>query len=135
KDVLYMKKGRAITVNNEEKETVGIIEKEDIAGCEKGHVFSFTANDGAKIVMGIKKRGIKDFLVAKYVVKMAEETYMLKDKVGNNLLYFCVEGNIEGENIRDEEKWSREIEVKMSKTDIDSIKTSTDHTYTIRIIS
>lgn len=121
-----MKKGRALTVDNEEKETVGIIEKEDIAGCEKGHVFSFTANDGAKIVMGIKKRGIKDFLVAKYVVKMAEETYMLKDKVGNNLLYFCVEGNIEGENIRVEENWSREIEVKVSKTHIATIKPSND---------
>src|SRR5699024_7981558 len=126
KDVLDMAKESALTVDNKEKETDGISEKEDIAGREKGHVYSITTNDGAKIIMRIKTRGIKDIFVDKYVVKIAEETYMLKDKVGNNLLYFCVEGNIEGENIRVEENWSREIEVKVSKTHIATIKPSND---------
>lgn len=122
KDVLYMKKGKVLTVENEEKESIGFIEKADIPECEKGHVFSFTANDGATVVMGIKKRGIKNFLVATYVIRAEEKSYTLKDKAGNSLLYFCVQGDIDGRNIRFEENWSKEIEVKIDQTHRATIK-------------
>lgn len=117
-----MKKGRTLTVENEEKESIGVIKKADISGCEKGHVFSFTANDGTPVVMGIKKRSIKNLLVATYVIRTERNTYTLKDKAGNSLLYFCVEGEIDGKNIRIEENWSKEIEVKVDQTHIATIK-------------
>lgn len=121
-DVLYMKKGKTLTVEDEEKERIGIIEKADITGCEKGHVFSFTDNGGGTVLMGIKKRGIKNFLHATYVIKTERKTYTLRDKVGNSLLYFCVEGDIDGQNIRIEENWGGEIEVKVDQTHIATIK-------------
>lgn len=122
KDVLYMKKGRALTVENEEKERIGIIEQADISGCEKGHVFSFTVDGGSSVMLGIKKRSIKNFLVATYVIKTEEKTYTLKDKVGNSLLYFCIEGNIERQIIRIEENWSKDLEIKIDQTHIATIK-------------
>lgn len=122
KDVLYMKKGRALPVANEEKESIGFIEKADISGCEKGLAFTFTANDGTTVAMGIKKRDIKNFLAATYVIRTEGETYTLEDKAGNSLLYFCVIGDIDGKNIRIEENWSKEVEVKVDQTHIATIK-------------
>lgn len=123
-----MKKRKVVTVENEKKESIGIIEKANISGCEKGHVFSFTDNDGVTGRMGIKKRVIKNFLVATYVIKTEGKTYFLKDKAGNSLLYFCVEGDIEGQNIRIEENWSKEIEVRIDQIHIATIKAN-DLTY------
>lgn len=123
-DVLYMKKEKIIAVENEEKEIVGRIEKATISGCEKRHVFSFTDNNDNTVRMGIKKRGIKNFLAATYVVKTENNTCFLKDKPGNSLLYFCVEGDIGGRDIRIEENWSKEIEVKIDQIHIATIKTN-----------
>lgn len=94
-DVRYMKKKNAIQVENREKESVGTIEKADITGCEKRSVVSFTAHKGSEIKIGIKKRNIKNLLVATYIIETEEKTYFLKDKPGNSLLYFCVVGKID----------------------------------------
>ena len=48
----------------------------------------------------------------------------MKDKPGNSLLYFCVVGNIDGQDIRIEENWSNEIEVKIDQIHIATIKTN-----------
>src|SRR5699024_4325160 len=47
---------------------------------------------------------------------------LLKDKTGNSLLYFCVVGNIDGQDIRIEENWRSEIEVKTDQVRIATIK-------------
>jgi len=122
KDVLYMGKKNVIQVENMAKESVGNIEKSDISECEKGNVVSFTAHNGPQIKVGIKKRNIKNLLVATYIIETEEETYFLKDKPGNSLLYFCVVGNIDGQDIRIEENWNSEIEVKTDKVRIATIK-------------
>ena len=121
-DVLYMQKKHAIQVENMANESVGNIEKADISGCEKGNVVSFTAHNGPQIKIGIKKRNIKNLLVATYIIETEEETYFLKDKPGNSILYFCVVGNIDGQDIRIEENWSSEIEVKTDQVRIATIK-------------
>lgn len=123
KDVIYMKKGKVIPVINEEKESSGFVEKADIPECEKGHAFTFIANDGTTVAMGIKKRKIKDFLTATYVIRTEKETYTLKDKAGHSLLYFCVAGDIDGKPIQIEENWSGDIEVKVEQTHVATIKT------------
>jgi len=120
KDVLYMGKKNVIQVENNKRECVGTIEKANISGCERRSVVSFTAHNGSQIKIGIKKRNIKNLLVATYIIETEEETYFLKDKLGNSLLYFCVVGNIDGQDIRIEENWNSEIEVK-----IDQIHTAT----------
>ena len=121
-DVRYMKKKNAIQVENREKESVGTIEKADISGCEKRSVVSFTAHKGSEIKIGIKKRNIKNFLAATYIIETEEKTYFLKDKPGNSLLYFCVVGKIDEQDIRIEENWSSEIEVKIDQIHIATIK-------------
>ena len=121
-DVIYMKKKNAIQVENREKESVGTIEKADITGCEKRSVVSFTAHKGSEIKIGIKKRNIKNLLVATYIIETEEKTYFLKDKPGNSLLYFCVVGKIDEQDIRIEENWSSEIEVKIDQIHIATIK-------------
>jgi|SRR5690625_119129 len=121
-DVLYMKKKNIIQVENMEKESVGTIEKADISGCEKKSAVSFTAYKGPVIKIGIKKRNIKNLLVASYIIETEEKTYFLKDKPGNSLLYFCVVGNIDDQDIRIEENWSSEIEVKIDQVHIATIK-------------
>ena len=122
KDVSYMGKKNVIQVENIAKESVGNIEKADISGCEKGNVVSFTAHNGSQIKIGIKKRNIKNLLVATYIIETEEETYFLKDKPGNSLLYFCVVGNIDGQDIRIEENWNSEIEVKIDNIHVSTIK-------------
>lgn len=69
------------------KKSSSFIEKADISGCEKGH----TANDETTVAISIK-----NFLV----IRTEGETYALEDKAGNNLLYFCVVGDIDRKNIR-----------------------------------
>lgn len=133
-DVLYMKKEKAIALKNEAKKIIGRIEKADISGCEKGRVFSFTDNNEITVRMGIKKRGIRNFLVATYVIKTERKTYFFKDKPGNSLLYFCVEGDIDGQDIRIEENWSEEIEVKMDQIHIATIKVN-DITFKTTILT
>jgi len=123
-DVPYMKKEKAVAVENEEKGIIGRIEEAAISGCEKKHVFSYTNNNGYTVRMGIKKRSIKNLLVATYVIKTERNNYFLKDKPGNSLLYFCVEGDIDGKDIRIEENWSKEIEVKIGQIHIATIKTN-----------
>src|SRR5690625_6974540 len=120
-DVVYMKKKNAIQVENREKESVGTIGKADISGCEKRSVVSFTAHKGSEIKIRIKKRNITNLLVATYIIKTEEKTYFLKDKPGNSLLYFCVVGNIDGQDIRIEENWRSEIEVKIDNIHIATI--------------
>lgn len=51
-------------------------------------------------------------------MKTEGNAYAFKDKVGNSLLYFCVEDDIDGQSIRVEENWSKEIEVKIDQTHI-----------------
>jgi len=78
------------------KERVGYIKKVDMDKCEEGHVFSYSTNDANTVQMGIQKREIKSLFVPTYVNSMEDRKYTLKDKSIHNLLYLCVEGDIDG---------------------------------------
>src|SRR5699024_10283488 len=47
----------------------------------------------------------KNILTATYIVESSKEHFTLKDKPGNSLLYFCVEGIINEQTVRIEENW------------------------------
>lgn len=123
-DVLFMRKKKAILVENMNKESVGMIEKADLSGCEKRSAMSFTTHNGSEVKIGIKKRTIKNFLVATYIIESDEGIYVFKDKSGNSLLYFCVVGKMNDKDIRIEENWSSEIEVKIDQVHVATIKTN-----------
>src|SRR5690625_44528 len=123
KDVLIMNKKKVLVVENDMKERVGFIKKADMVNCEKGHAFSFsTNNDDRSIQMGIQKRRIKDLLVPTYLIHMEGRQYNLRDKPIKNLLYFCVEGDIDGQSIKIEENWNGHIEVRVDDTHIATIE-------------
>ncbi len=122
REVVYIDRGKAFEVVNEEQECVGFIGEADILDCEKEHTFSFTSNKGYKVSMGIKKRDIYNFLIARYVIEAGGKNYFLKDKTGSSLLYFCVVGEIEGEKLLVEENWSKDVEVKIHGRQIAAIK-------------
>lgn len=92
----YLSQGKVLSVINEKEEVIGLVTKEDIPGYEKNHVFSFTAHtDGSKAIVGIKKNGLARLVVTKYGVITENGDYELKEKVGNNIFYFCVTGFLE----------------------------------------
>jgi len=122
KDVLFMRKKSIITVEDEQQSPVGSIKLTKLSGCEQRHSFSFTIGENEVVKMGIKKRGITNLLVATYILYINGKKYILKDKVGNNLLYFCVDGQIEEENIRVEENWRGDMEVKVDGRQVAIVK-------------
>lgn len=122
KDLLYLKKDEAIAVVNAEEAAVGSIKKANLKDCEKGHAFSFVTNEGNTVSMGIKKRGLNNLLAATYIIEFGEDTYLFKDKPGNILLYFCVTGELDGEQFRIEENWQQEIEIKVDQALVATIK-------------
>src|SRR5690625_3982359 len=121
KDALFMNKKKVLSVVNDMKECVGYIKKAEMDKCEKGHTFSYSINDDQTVRMGIQKRGIKSLFVPTYLIDMEDKKYTLKDQPVKNLLYFCVEGEIDGQIIKIEEKWSGDIEVKVDDDQIATI--------------
>jgi len=122
KDALFMREKNTISVEDEQQNQVGYIKLVNIPNCEKRHAFSFTIGENQVIKMGIKKRGITNFLVATYIVQTKGKEYTLIDKVGNNLLYFCVEGEIKKKKIRVEENWQGDMEVKIDGEQVAFVK-------------
>lgn len=132
KDVWYLRKEKELLLENEHEQPIGVIKRTDIPGCENTSSFSFTIDGNESTEMGIKKRGIKNFLVATYIIITQDETLTFKDTVGNNLLYFSVDGELHGQKIHVVENWSEEIEVKVDGSRIAIIKPN-DLTYSTTI--
>lgn len=128
-DVLFMRKNKGIFVYNKTDEKIGFISLIDMPECEKRHAFSFNPETGAPTRMGIKKRGIKNILTATYIVESSKEHFTLKDKPGNSLLYFCVEGIINEQTVRIEENWDKELEIKVNNEHVALVK---QHEWTLK---
>lgn len=124
KDVLFMQKEKALIVENDKSDRIGYIKMIDMDNCEERHSFSFTTDKDHTVMMGIKKRNITNFFVATYLIRTKKKDYILKDRVGNNFLYFCVNGNINNQSIRIEENWSGNIEIKVDNLHIATLKTN-----------
>lgn len=123
-DVLYMREKKVIKVENKDKETIAVIKKAFIPDCEKNTTVSFTKVGGTEVRVGIKKRTLKNFISSSYIIESDTQTYRLKDKPWNSLLYFCAEGDISGDKLLIEENWSGELEVKVNGLHSARIKTN-----------
>lgn len=122
-DVIYFSKDTRLLLKNEKDKVIGSIRRETISGYEDKHVFSYTSNDEqSKVIVGIKKIGLRRLIMAKYGVITKEKEYELKDKLGNNLLYFCVTGELENKKIVIEENWDHDIEIKVEKETVAYIR-------------
>src|SRR5699024_12051989 len=93
------------------------------------HSFSFNTEKETTTRMVIKKRGIKNILTATHIVESSKEHFTLKDKPGNSLLYFCVEGIINEQTVRIEENWDKELEIKVNNEHVALVK---QHEWTLK---
>lgn len=115
-DVIHFSKDKRLLLRNDKDQEVGFISREDISGYEKKHVFSYTSIDEqSKVIVGIKKSGLTRLIAPKYGVITKDHEYELQDKIGNNILYFCVKGVLDNKKIVIEENWDRNIEIKVEK--------------------
>ncbi|MCH1624452.1 hypothetical protein [Fredinandcohnia quinoae] len=115
-EVINLSEDKKLLLKNEKDQEVGFIRREVISGYEEKHIFSYTSMDeNNKVIVGIKKRGLTTFLTPRYGVITQEHEYELKDKIGNNILYFCVIGVLENKKILIEENWDGDIEIKVEK--------------------
>ncbi|RFA33616.1 hypothetical protein CAI16_14165 [Virgibacillus dokdonensis] len=88
--LFFRKKSTPITIDQEE---VGYIRKTAANTLEKNRVFTYTSYDEEKYyVLGIKKNGWKHLVLTEYQLQTNSKKYHFKDKLGSNILYFCVMG-------------------------------------------
>lgn len=122
-DLIYFSKDKHLILKNPEGEEVGFVSREAVEGYEKNHVFSYTSFDRQnKITLGIRRSGFKRIVMAEYEVHVNGNVYELKDKIGNNFLYFCVTGRLEDQLVHFEENWEREVEVTIQGQNVASIR-------------
>ncbi|OEH55976.1 hypothetical protein AQ616_00210 [Oceanobacillus sp. E9] len=113
---------KAIHLVDENEEVVGEITGIRKEGYERNNVFDFKPVEGSSTIVGIKKRNWKNVIQPSYGVIHGDQTYTLKDKLGDNLLYFCVTGVIESEDIYIEEDWKEDIIFKVNKQKVAVIR-------------
>src|SRR5699024_1719851 len=96
---------------------------------KKKHKFLLNSKKEKHKKMKNKKREIKNILTATYIVESSKEHFTLKDKPGNSLLYFCVEGIINEQTVRIEENWYKELEIKVNNEHVALVK---QHEWTLK---
>ncbi|KAB8136825.1 hypothetical protein F9U64_10015 [Gracilibacillus oryzae] len=114
---------KAISVMDEHGVEKGYITKSKLSNLEKGSVFSYTCTENQQsFILGIKKNGLKRFVLAEYELLFEQDSYYLSDNIGKNLLYFSVDGKWNDQDILFEENWSGDIELKVNKVHMATIK-------------
>ncbi|BAC14910.1 hypothetical protein [Oceanobacillus iheyensis HTE831] len=113
---------KGIHLVDENEKIIGEVTGIRKEGYERKNVFNFKPVEGSSTIVGIKKRSWKNVIQPSYGVIHAEHTYTLKDKLGDNLLYFCVTGVIENDDIFIEENWKEDIIVKVNKQKVAVIR-------------
>ena len=98
---------KGITILDNEDQTIAEILKTSVPGNEKGKTFILKQN-GKEAVLGIKKGRL---FFATYRFQIDGEEFTFKDNPINSILYFCVDGIINGQKLRFEENWKEEIDV------------------------
>ncbi|GIP62447.1 hypothetical protein J32TS6_10020 [Virgibacillus pantothenticus] len=125
KDVIYFSSKKAIPVTTDINE-IGYIRKTISDTLEKDSVFSYiSADEQDYFVLGMKQNGWKRLVLAEYQLCTESIQYDFKDKLGSNILYFCVVGNMDGQDILIEENWSGDLEIKVNKLRVAKIKIGT----------
>ncbi|WP_121640200.1 hypothetical protein [Virgibacillus sp. Bac330] len=106
-----------------DQEEVGYIRKTAANTLEKDRVFTYTSYDEEKYyVLGIKKNGWKRLVLTEYQLQTNSKKYHFKDKLGSNILYFCVMGEVENHQILIEESWAGDLKIKFNHNKVAKIK-------------
>ncbi|MFS0750322.1 hypothetical protein [Oceanobacillus sp. 1P07AA] len=113
---------KEIHLVDENEEVVGEITGVRKEGYETKNVFEFKPVEGNSTIVGIKKRNWKNVIQPSYGVIHGDQSHTLKDKLGDNLFYFCVIGVIERDDIFIEEDWKEDIIFKVNKQKIAVIR-------------
>lgn len=95
-------------VVDDKQENIAEISKVTHPENERGTSFILRQNS-METHLGIKKGRL---LFATYHIEMDEERWTLKDNAFRSIIHFCVEGEINGNKIRFEKNWQKEVDVK-----------------------
>ncbi|NGZ75286.1 hypothetical protein [Saccharibacillus alkalitolerans] len=113
RDTIHWGSERRLRVDNAAGEQVGLIGRGSLEGCERKNTFAYWPEGGREpYLLGIRKRGITDLLAVSYALTGPGSAGSFRDKSGNSLLYFCVTGMLDGVEVRIEENWDEELEIK-----------------------
>ncbi|MDY0404489.1 hypothetical protein P5G51_002865 [Virgibacillus sp. 179-BFC.A HS] len=118
KDVLLLNEKKSVTVLNNEDHVIAEVKKLSFSGNEKGKTFVLEQN-GEQTILGIKKGRL---IFATYRFQINGEEFILKDNPVNSIFYFCIDGMIHGKKLRIEEKWKKEIGLKIDGNEVALIK-------------
>lgn len=120
---IHFPKNKILSLVNAEGEQVGGLTRVEQSSFEKSHAFCFTSDTTKEdIIVGIRKSGLKRLLQTEYEVVTADATHRLAEKVGNNVFYFCVTGELDGQTLLIEENWSGNLEVRVNRRKVAYVK-------------
>lgn len=125
---------KVIPVQREDGELIGRVTRGELPGCETRGTFRWESIGGAATVLGVRagtwKSGIGRLIAPTYVVRHWPDTVQdtdaplpdpldatLKDRWGENILYFAVEGEVDGRELLARDDWDGSVEVVDRTTD------------------
>lgn len=124
---IHFPKNKALSLVNEHGEQVGNLTRVEQPIFEKSHAFCFKPTATREgIIIGIRKSGLKRLLQTEYEVITDSATHRLAEKMGNNIFYFCVTGEVDGQTLLVEENWSGNLELKVNGRKMAYVKQTAD---------
>ncbi|GAB3059728.1 hypothetical protein ACFOU0_05260 [Salinicoccus sesuvii] len=113
---------KVLSIEDDDNETVGHVEKTVLKNCEEQNTYSYTATVGTIVTLGLKRRRFKDMNISKYITVINGTQYVFKEKPGRNLLKFKVVGQLDAHRMKVEENSDGDMEAYIDKKHIATVK-------------
>ncbi|MFB2573348.1 hypothetical protein [Micrococcus sp. IITD107] len=119
---------RTIAVVDEDGQLAGRVMRGEIEGCERARTFRWETPAGERTQIGVRTMTVRSvvgrLLRPSYAVTHAgpesdggpesdEPAGVLKDRIGENILYFAVEGTVHGHRVVSLEDWDGTVVVEV----------------------
>lgn len=114
---IVFSQNKALPIEREDQTIVGHLLRHQETSYEKHRSFRFESqSQQSSHTIGILDTGWKRMWLTEYLLTSNDQAWHLKEKAGNHLLYFCLDGQFDQDSIRIEENWSQQIEIKLNGT-------------------
>lgn len=112
---------KALLLRDEHEHITGYVSFKKDKDYEDQRLFCFQDNNN-NTTLGINKTGLMRLVRTSYTLTHNDTYYTLQEKLGPNLIYFCVTGTIHSHTIIIEENWDKDVEIK-----VDGVKLGVMH--------
>lgn len=113
---------RNVVVEDAEGMLVGTIKNAVADKCDVRNTYSFTNKDDDELILALKLLRFWDWNVGKYFVIFNNETEIIKETPGHNLILFRAEGKIDGARFVAKETNDGHLKMLLDKETICTIK-------------